>query len=94
MYGSDGLVMVTRRHAAGWGRTCNPLVNFYFNCCRFNCTGNSPTIGCCNVTNTQNPGYMKENFMICIESLHIADTGEQENVRVNSLTSCYELIGN
>lgn len=29
----------------------------------------------------QNPGYMKENFMICIESLHIADTGEQENVR-------------
>lgn len=29
----------------------------------------------------QNPGYMKENFMICIESLHISDTGEQENVR-------------
>lgn len=29
----------------------------------------------------QNPGYMKENFMICIESLHIADTGEQDNVR-------------
>jgi len=27
-----------------------------------------------------NPGYMKENFMICIESLHIADTGDQENV--------------
>ncbi|XP_055847761.1 phosphatidylinositol transfer protein alpha isoform isoform X1 [Episyrphus balteatus] len=27
-----------------------------------------------------NPGYMKENFMICIESLHIADVGEQVNV--------------
>lgn len=29
----------------------------------------------------QNPGYMKENFVICIESLHIADVGDQENVR-------------
>ncbi|XP_070492148.1 phosphatidylinositol transfer protein alpha isoform isoform X2 [Chironomus tepperi] len=27
-----------------------------------------------------NPGYMKENFVICIESLHIGDTGDQENV--------------
>ncbi|KAG5681236.1 hypothetical protein PVAND_010688 [Polypedilum vanderplanki] len=27
-----------------------------------------------------NPGYMKENFVICIESLHIGDTGEQDNV--------------
>jgi Phosphatidylinositol transfer protein len=35
----------------------------------------------------QNPGYMKENFMICIESLHIADTGEQENVRADILDS-------
>lgn len=40
-------------------------------------------LGCCvNLLHaTQNPGYMKENFMICIESLHIADTGEQDNVR-------------
>lgn len=35
----------------------------------------------------QNPGYMKENFMICIESLHIADTGEQDNVRDVSTVS-------
>ncbi|XP_019763846.1 phosphatidylinositol transfer protein alpha isoform isoform X3 [Dendroctonus ponderosae] len=27
-----------------------------------------------------NPGYMKENFVICIESLHVPDTGKQENV--------------
>lgn len=27
-----------------------------------------------------NPGYMKENFVICIESLHIGDQGDQENV--------------
>ncbi|XP_069684079.1 phosphatidylinositol transfer protein alpha isoform isoform X1 [Periplaneta americana] len=27
-----------------------------------------------------NPGYMKENFIIVIESLHIADTGMQQNV--------------
>jgi hypothetical protein len=27
-----------------------------------------------------NPGYMKENFFICIESLHIGDTGIQNNV--------------
>lgn len=29
----------------------------------------------------KNPGYMKENFVICIESLHIGDQGDQENVR-------------
>lgn len=28
----------------------------------------------------QNPGYMKENFIIVIESLHLADTGMQQNV--------------
>ena len=28
----------------------------------------------------QNPGYMKENFIICIESLHVGDTGTQHNV--------------
>lgn len=28
----------------------------------------------------QNPGYMKENFVICIESLHVPDTGKQDNV--------------
>lgn len=28
----------------------------------------------------QNPGYMKDNFVICIESLHVADRGEQDNV--------------
>ncbi|XP_014214149.1 phosphatidylinositol transfer protein beta isoform isoform X2 [Copidosoma floridanum] len=27
-----------------------------------------------------NPGYMKENFFIVIESYHIGDTGDQENV--------------
>ncbi|KAK5638045.1 hypothetical protein RI129_012340 [Pyrocoelia pectoralis] len=27
-----------------------------------------------------NPGYMKENFVICIESMHIGDIGNQENV--------------
>ena len=30
----------------------------------------------------QNPGYMKENFVICIESLHIADEGNQDNVSI------------
>jgi len=28
----------------------------------------------------QNPDYMKENFIIKIESMHIADRGETENV--------------
>lgn len=28
----------------------------------------------------QNPGYMKDNFVICIESLHVGDTGLQSNV--------------
>lgn len=28
----------------------------------------------------QNPGYMKENFVICIESLHVPDAGDQFNV--------------
>ncbi|CAH0685778.1 unnamed protein product [Chilo suppressalis] len=27
-----------------------------------------------------NPGYMKENFVICIESLHLPDVGDQYNV--------------
>ncbi|CAG9104049.1 unnamed protein product [Plutella xylostella] len=27
-----------------------------------------------------NPGYMKENFVICIESLHVPDGGDQHNV--------------
>ncbi|XP_039752657.1 phosphatidylinositol transfer protein alpha isoform [Pararge aegeria] len=27
-----------------------------------------------------NPGYMKENFIICIESLHVPDVGDQANV--------------
>ncbi|KAL5275187.1 PITPNB family protein [Megaselia abdita] len=27
-----------------------------------------------------NPGYMKENFSICIESLHIGDIGDKDNV--------------
>jgi hypothetical protein len=30
--------------------------------------------------NMQNPGYMKENFVIIIESLHLADKGNQQNV--------------
>jgi hypothetical protein len=28
----------------------------------------------------QNPGYMKENFIICIESLHLGDVGDKSNV--------------
>lgn len=28
----------------------------------------------------KNPGYMKENFVICIETLHAGDVGDQENV--------------
>lgn len=28
----------------------------------------------------KNPGYMKENFVICIESLHVGDIGNQHNV--------------
>lgn len=28
----------------------------------------------------QNPGYMKENFIIVIESLHLPDKGDQYNV--------------
>lgn len=28
----------------------------------------------------QNPGYMKENFVIMIESFHIDDVGNQHNV--------------
>lgn len=31
---------------------------------------------------TQNPGYMKENFVVCIESLHLGDVGDQKNVSV------------
>ncbi|XP_017775488.1 PREDICTED: phosphatidylinositol transfer protein beta isoform [Nicrophorus vespilloides] len=27
-----------------------------------------------------NPGYMKDNFVICIESMHIGDKGNQDNV--------------
>lgn len=38
---------------------------------------------------TQNPGYMKENFVVCIESLHLGDVGDQKNVSVpNSFPSC------
>lgn len=42
--------------------------------------------------NRQNPGYMKENFMICIESLHIADTGEQDNVRCLSKFLTFNVV--
>lgn len=28
----------------------------------------------------QNPGYMKDNFVIMIESFHIGDVGNQHNV--------------
>lgn len=33
-----------------------------------------------NTKTTKNPGYMKENFVICIESLHVGDIGNQQNV--------------
>lgn len=29
---------------------------------------------------SQNPGYMKDNFVIMIESFHIGDVGNQHNV--------------
>lgn len=52
---------------------------FVFGDCNYKCCNNlDVTI---NYKPVKNPGYMKENFMICIESLHIADTGEQDNVR-------------
>ena len=31
-------------------------------------------------TVVSNPGYMKDNFYITIETFHIADRGQQENV--------------
>lgn len=48
----------------------------------------------------KNPGYMKENFVICIESLHIGDQGDQENVRTGlkrsnmhvKVTKCFIVI--
>lgn len=33
---------------------------------------------------SQNPGYMKENFYIIIESYHIGDCGNQDNVSIVS----------
>lgn len=30
----------------------------------------------------KNPGYMKENFVVCIETLHAGDVGDQLNVSV------------
>ncbi|KAF9815764.1 hypothetical protein SFRURICE_009281 [Spodoptera frugiperda] len=32
-----------------------------------------------------NPGYMKENFVICIESLHLPDAGDQYNSKVENV---------
>ena len=37
----------------------------------------------CSGVMLQNPDYMKENFVIKIESMHIGDTGDTENVRCN-----------
>lgn len=31
---------------------------------------------------TQNPKFMKSNFMICIETMHVDDGGDQENVSI------------
>lgn len=31
---------------------------------------------------------MKENFVICIESMHIADTGKQNNVSICNNVRC------
>lgn len=47
----------------------------------------------------QNPGYMKENFVICIESFHVGDVGNQNNVSAivfwcgmhNYMFACSEL---
>lgn len=38
------------------------------------------------VLGTQNPGYMKENFYIVIETMHYADRGVSENVSVETET--------
>lgn len=35
---------------------------------------------CANILSFQNPGYMKDNFVIMIESFHIGDVGNQHNV--------------
>lgn len=35
----------------------------------------------------QNPGYMKDNFVIMIESFHIGDVGDQHNVSITQSTS-------
>jgi hypothetical protein len=32
-----------------------------------------------------NPGYMNENFYICIETMHLPDRGTTENVRCSKL---------
>lgn len=40
----------------------------------------------CTWAGSQNPGYMKENFVVCIESLHVGDVGDQKNVSVRFLT--------
>lgn len=43
-------------------------------------------------TKTQNPGYMKDNFVVCIESLHLGDVGHQKNVSASSLVVVYSFI--
>lgn len=40
---------------------------------------------------SQNPGYMKDNFVICIESLHVGDRGEQNNVSYINTTKTLAL---
>lgn len=74
--------MVTRRHAAG-GELVTLWWIFILIVVGLIALEIPPQLGVV-LSHTQNPGYMKENFMICIESLHIADTGEQDNVRVDS----------
>ena len=39
-----------------------------------------------------NPKYMKDNFYLCIESIHLEDDGDVENVRDNSNNSKNEVL--
>lgn len=68
------------------GDVCDTLlVGISFTMLWFFCVWHAFLRGCVVVgwllyVNIQNPGYMKENFFIMIESLHLADTGMQQNV--------------
>jgi hypothetical protein len=41
----------------------------------------------------QNPGYMKENFKLVIETLHVPDKGNQDNVSFFTGFNTHKIIG-